>query len=219
MQKTLELRWFVKGIPPTVVRHWFEVECPGELFPQVEVREDLYFHGHVKNFQKFRLLNLDLRRDEEFNLKSRQGNLELKLQQQELGTRDFSNIDGKTIWKGNIEQWCKWVIDNLESEFYLNSIKIIPKNYWIPVHKERQQRQIQDVKSELTLIRVENSLWWSIAFEMIQDEKSRQKDSYFYRAINLASQTYCGPELSTHNSYGYSRWLLQLKKGLLQTIP
>lgn len=218
MQTTLEVRWFIEGMPPAVVQHWFEIECPGELFPETEIREDLYFHGHIKNFHKFRLLSPNLTGDEKFNLKSREGNLELKLQQRELGTRNFNNIDGKTIWEGNIEQWCKWTIDNLDSQFYLSSIKTIPKNCWISVHKKRQQRQIQDVKSELTLIRVENSLWWSIAFETMKDGNSRQKYSDFYQAINLACQTYCGPKLSTHNSYSYSRWLLMFEKRSIQTL-
>lgn len=218
MQTTLELRWFVKGMPPETVKNWFKFQCPGELFPEIEVREDWYFYAHIENQNQLKLLGCHLTRDEEFNLKLRQGNLELKLQQQELGTHHFGNIDGRAIWEGNVEEWCKWTEKDLDRQSMLKSTSVITKNYGISVRKERQQRQIHHVKTELTLITIEDSLWWSIAFESIKDANNRQQNRDFNCVIDQACENYYGPKLSTNNSFGYSHWLLQLEKQLIQTV-
>ena len=43
METTLEVRWFVRGMPPAVVQRWFKLECPGDLLAEEpETREDLY---------------------------------------------------------------------------------------------------------------------------------------------------------------------------------
>lgn len=215
MQTTLELRWFVKGTPPAAVEKWFKSECPGELFPETEFREDWYFYGNIENHHQFQLLGINLTKDEEFNLKLRHGrNLELKLQQQKLEIDHFGNINSQAIWEGYVEEWCKWTEQDLDRQSMLKSTSLITENDGISVRKERQQRQIQNIKSELTLITVEDSLWWSIAFETIKNGNNQQKNSDFSRAISLLSQTYCGPKLSINNSFGYSRWLLQFKKQL-----
>ena len=58
MQTTLEVRWFLKGIPPEAVQHWFKSECPKKLLTsEAQTREDRYACGdldeYLNKFQKF----------------------------------------------------------------------------------------------------------------------------------------------------------------------
>lgn len=211
METTLEVRWFVKGTPPSVVQRWFRLECPGELLPkEPEIREDLYAYQKLEDVRKFQKLEPYLRDREAVNLKLREGNLELKLRQQKLGTQQFGNVPNSVIWEGNIEQWCKLTQQELKEHHLFESSSIL-QNCWICVYKEREQRLEQGVESELTWLRINNECWWSVAFEMTKTNKSRKKDKYFQEVVNRACQTYYGPKLSANNSYSYSCWLLKFQ--------
>ena len=48
MENTLEVRWFVRGMPPAVVQRWFKLECLGK-FKQPEVRQDWYAYQNSSN--------------------------------------------------------------------------------------------------------------------------------------------------------------------------
>jgi hypothetical protein len=69
------------------------------------------------------------------------------------------------------------------------------------------------VKCELTFLRVNNSRWWTLAFEMVENERYNRQN--FERVVDMASQTYYGPQLSIDDSYSYNYWLLQF---ILQSI-
>jgi hypothetical protein len=209
METTLEMRWFVKGAPPAVVQHWFKFECPGELLAEEpETREDLYAYQKPENVRKFREIAPYLRNREEINFKLREGNLELKLQQQKLGTQQFGNVKNSIIWEGNIEQWSKLTEQELK-EHYLFNPNSIPKDSWISVTKKREQRVERSVESELTWLAINGDRWWSIAFEMTQDSNEKHQLYVFKQAVDRASQTYYGPKLSVENSYGYGHWVSQ----------
>lgn len=219
MDTTIEVRWFRKGIPPPTVQNWFRFRCPGKLMTEAsESRKDFYIYQKLNDFPIFqeiekalahKLVSFYLTSCEEINLKLRQQNLELKLKQQELGTKQFCYVNNSVIWSGNIEQWCKLTEAELQ-EHELSNFTSIPENYWICVHKKRQQKVERRVKSELTWLTVNNNRWWSIAFEMTMENYSRQENNCFLEVLNQACQTYSGPNLSADNSYSYSAWLLQL---------
>lgn len=57
MKTTLEVRWFVKGMPPAVVQRWFRLECPGKLLEEEpETREDLYAYKEGDRLSQHRTI-------------------------------------------------------------------------------------------------------------------------------------------------------------------
>lgn len=212
MQRTLEVRWFLEGVPPAAVQSWFESECPGELLSETpEIRQDLYFLGDFGDWSRLKALNPHLTRYEQLNLKLRQGNLELKLRQEALATQTFGNGSRSNIWQGNLEYWHKWTEEELKSQNWFFPDSILERA-WISVRKVRQQRSYRGVDSELTRLKIKNESWWTLAFEMLQTSDRHSQESEFEQAIDLVCQTYRGPQLSAANSYSYSRWLLELGK-------
>jgi len=207
MENTIEVRWFVEGIPPATVQNWFKFECPGKLLTEEPViREDLYAYQTWAGVRKLRLLKPDISKMEEINLKLREGNLELKLRQQKLGTEQFSNSNKSARWEGNIEHWCKWTEEDLGQKYFLTDA-LISDNPSIPVLKQRRQRIDHSVKSELTWLTIDNEHWWSVAFEMVADGNQKQQVNSFKQAVDRANKDYYGPPLSLENSYGYGHWL------------
>lgn len=210
METTLELRWFVRGMPPAVVQRWFKLECPGKLLAEEpETREDLYACRTPEDIKKFSAIASNITNPIAINLKLREENLELKLRQAEWKNQQFGNLKNSAIWWGNIEQWSKLTEQELKDSG-ISVLNLIPKANWISVHKKREQKLAADVKSELTWLRSDRDCWWSVAFEMSKHTHDRESNNYFKQAIDRACQSYYGPKLSADNSYSYSRWLLEL---------
>ena len=194
METTLEVRWFVKGTPSTAIQHWFEHECLGELLNDEPDREDLYAYGNQVG-------DYDVR-DEAVNLKLRQGNPELKLRNARLGTYQFENAQGDLVWTGKIERWTKFSQAQLNKSV-LTGVR--DKIEWLRVNKVRSQKIYRDVKSELTYLRVQGDRWWSLAFEMPQDDKDLN-EQHLLQVVQQTAQTYPGFKLTADCSYSYSRW-------------
>ena len=196
METTLEIRWFIEGIPPVEVQKWFKDRCSGKLLGS-EIREDWYFYGDRESIEQF--IKIPSYSLEEINLKLRSGNLELKLRQQQLGTEKFGS------WQGKIEQWSK------PSQPELKQLLIAPPiESWIRVVKEREQKIEQNVKSELTRLSINSNFWWSVAFEMPQDNSDEQL-SHFKQIVNDCASVDT-IQLYSHNSYSYSQWIEKLSK-------
>ncbi|HEY9772040.1 MAG TPA: hypothetical protein V6C71_26645 [Coleofasciculaceae cyanobacterium] len=204
METTLELRWFVAGMPSVVVQRWFKLECPGELLEDEPDREDLYAEQNLPSDRLkaclFRTVD-----PEAVNLKLRQGNLELKLRQQELGIYQFGQIDDSAIWSGKIEQWCKYSQQDLQDSNLLTA-DLVNQTSWLSVHKRREQKTYRNVKIELTDLKVKSDRWWSIAFEMALDSKNQLSEQHLREVVEQAARSYQGAKLLSHNSYSYSSW-------------
>ena len=198
METTLEVRWFIEGVPPVEVQNWFKNKCRGKLLGQPEIREDRYFCGDRDLIEQYVKIPNSYS-SEEINLKLRAGNLELKLRQKQLGIAKFAS------WSGKIEQWCKL------SERELKQLLISePKEqYWIRVIKEREQKIEQNVKSELTRLSV-NHNWWSVAFEMSHDNSDRNLLHFRQIVDHCALSALDILELSSQNSDSYSHWIKKL---------
>ena len=210
MESTLEVRWFVKGIPPVTVQRWFD-RCQGKLLGS-QTRKDWYACSQPDYLNKFaKLLDRQLN-PEEINLKLRQENLELKLRQPKLGTYISTSSH---IHAGKIEQWYKFAWQELEDPLFNNDL--LNQLKWIGVHKERQQKILRGVKSELTHLKVNRQCWWSVAFEMTQNSVGRE-DNCFKKTVETCL-THADFELSATNSYGYSRWLLEFLVGVNRNSP
>lgn len=198
METTLEIRWFIEGILPLKIQNWFKNKCPGKSLGQLEIREDWYFCGD-RNLAQFIQIPPTYSL-EEINLKLREGNLELKLRQQQLGTEKFGS------WQGKIEQWSKLSQSELEQLLIASPIE----KYWIRVTKEREQKIQQNVKSELTRLKIEGNFWWSLAFEMPQNNSDEQL-LHFKQIVNdCALSAFETLQLFPQNSYSYSRWIEKL---------
>ena len=184
MLTTLELRWFEKGTPTIEVDTWFNNNCPGEPLRLPEKREDLYLY---------------IPECEYLNLKLRLGTLELKWRKAELGTLRFGER-----WEGKVEQWLKWICDDSPPQNIIPA-DLVGKRPWIGVTKMRSQRIYEGIVFELTRLNVRNDDWWSLAFE-IAEEDYKQIDN-FQNVVSLVSETYRGPQLLAENSGAYPSWL------------
>ena len=209
MQTTLEVRWFLKGIPPAAVQHWFKFEYTGGLLtPEAEIRKDLYASGNLDGYvARFKEFTPNLTK-EAINLKFREGNLELKLREEQFGIESFANKYDCSIWSGRVEQWCKLPQD-LEAGF-VEQIDID----WIPVYKKRWQKSNRGVEGELTQLEINGCAWWSIAFEMRLERNDVRAESQFHEVVEQAAKTYRGPELLAANSCGYVHWPHGVTKNL-----
>ena len=204
METTLEVRWFFPGMPPAVVQRWFELDCPGKPLA-TETRTDWYANSKHDDSDWLNKLSSRTLNSEEANLKLRQGNLELKLRQQFSAYR-FERSKNSQVSAGKVEQWRKFDSQQLKDS--------IPNDWssdrrWIGVDKERTQKLDRGVASELTWLKVNRECWWTVAFEMSHGDRPGQ-NSCFRKVLQQACQSYRGPKLSATNSYGYSRWLLDL---------
>lgn len=203
MRNTLEVRWFVRGIPPAVVQRWFNLECLGK-FKQPEVRQDWYSDQDSINLDRFSRFSFPISSHDVVNLKLRQGNLELKLRTQKLGIYGFGQSEHVYNCEGKVERWSK--LNEWELREYVSPASLYNSG-WVSVKKERLQKIEKDVEIELTRLEINGEAWWTVAFEMTQNSDDKKQNNYFQQVVEKACQAYRGPKLSANNSYGYSRWL------------
>ncbi|MEB3279869.1 MAG: hypothetical protein VKK42_13225 [Lyngbya sp.] len=185
---TLEVRWFESGKIPKSIEQWFTQACPGELSSPPEEREDYYFYTPGC---------------ECLNLKLRQGKLELKWRQTELGINSF----GKA-WQGRIERWLKWSYQESIPAHLIQALGTGDKPV-IPIGKKRTQRHHQGVECELTQLKFdEYQFWWSLGFEMEETETHRK--THFEKVVSQFTDSY--PQKTGFNldhSHAYPSWLLE----------
>lgn len=192
---TLEVRWFEPGMLPVRVKDWFDKDCPGELLRLSEARQDLY---------------LRIPRCEALSFKLRQGNLELKSRRAELGIRQFGEVartaQKAVFWTGKVEKWNKFSLNG--SAWLNNALTGVRKEkFWVAVQKMRWQRQDQGIFYELTQLEISDRAWWSIAFEMAEQEASQL--NHLENLVSQVTQNYPGSLLSADKSYAYPSWLLR----------
>lgn len=184
MLTSLELRWFLAGKLPQEILSWFEQDDLGGQLQLSETREDLYLYSPDMEYM---------------GIKLRQGRLEIKWRQAELGVEQFAErVEGK------LEKWGKWLCEDPTGESF-QPINVVDKGSWISVKKERSQRLCDLCAVELTRLHIQEDDWWSFAFEtvgadsIIMDELQTIASSVF--------KTYSGLELQAEDSYAYPRWL------------
>ena len=120
MDHTLEVRWFYPGSPPASVVDWI-TEIGAE---QESERTDLYLVSD----------------DPAMNVKLREGKIQTKHRIGETVSIHFATENGETV-SGQRERWVKW-------SFPLNGTHELhdhdPTGLWVPVHKKRLQREVDD---------------------------------------------------------------------------
>lgn len=185
MYPTFELRWFYPGDLPPIVQDWFTNSCPGEVFGYKEEREDWYL------LPKFPC--------DYFNLKLRDGRLEIKWRKAELGNIRFGEIG-----EGNLEQWEKWGCEDLT----VNAGMLETEGAWISVKKARSQRQIvlsHSCNIELTQLNVVSESWWSFALEATAEDAT--VENTITEVAERIVSTHPPLSLSLQSSFAYPAWL------------
>lgn len=189
MLTTLELRWFVRGTPANEVKHWFQVDSPGKLVGSPEEREDLYLYAPECDY---------------LNIKLRQGSLEVKWRNAELGIWQFGEC-----WEGKAEKWLKWICHDPEKQSMM-PVNVAQERAWVAVKKLRSRRCYKGIVFELTQLNTSNDAWWSLAFELAT--KDTQLLERFQTTVSQVSQTYRGPTLGCDRSFAYPTWLTRLTR-------
>jgi hypothetical protein len=217
--KTIELRWFYPGVLPHELLVWFDTL--GEPLAKPDRRTDVYLQSNSPDM----------------GIKLRQGNLEVKYRQAQLGA---ISIDGFN--PSQVEKWSKWIcVDDLSG---LTSENIANKPGWSEVDKIRYQRlyqvqfsgypdiigsqamlqeqprqhlqlrpitQPQDGAAaiEITQLWINKQPWWTIACEYLGD--NIDLDLQFSPLVNLLLSIYPCPASGQSISCGYPQWLLNNK--------
>jgi hypothetical protein len=199
---TNELRWFYAGKLPENIMVWFQQNCLINPLKSPEAREDVYLFTPGCDY---------------LGIKLRQGRLDVKWRQAELGVMDF----GELI-KGNAEKWGKWLCEDSQGESFQPEM-VLSNPSWVKVQKVRYSQlfqvfadfSVQAVATsdriangcsvEITNLVVEENAWWSLAFEAF-GEDSRMKEN-LQATANLVFQTYENSQLAIAHSYAYPHWL------------
>jgi hypothetical protein len=207
------MRWFYPGKVPEEVRHWFQEKLGRDHLRSPEVREDVYLWVPQCEF---------------LGVKHRQGRLEIKWRQQQLGVWSISDR-----CSGNAEIWIKWLCVDPEGD------NMLPANAtsqsfdqaqdrptWIGVQKKRQQRmyaclenhQIKPITAdewvscgggvELTQLTVAEKDWWTLGVEVFGE--GRDLSEVLKAIASTVTASYTGETISADHSFGYPALLARL---------
>jgi hypothetical protein len=197
--QTIEVRWFYPGVLPDEIRQWFNTL--GEPLEKIDTRSDVYLQSQSPDV----------------GVKLRQGNLEVKYRQQDLGT---IAIDG--LEHSQVEQWSKWIC--IDESSGLTPANIAGKPGWLQVDKIRDRRLYRvdfaetitlkqiatptaDIAAiELTQLQLHQQIWWTIACEYFGNNISIDRFSALVTSLCAEFPT----SISTIPiSCGYPQWLIQ----------
>lgn len=202
MLASLELRWFCPGKLPRQVEQWFQQECPGQLLQSPDERVDQYLLIPNCHYMSVKL---------------RQGRLEVKWRQQQLGA-----IAGSASAQGCGERWLKWLCTDAGESLVFGDQPLTGP--WLAVDKLRSQRKYRvqghgtftgvavdeplerGCAVELTRLRLQAQDWWTLGFETFGSALLLTDLQGLAQQI---LQSYPGPTLNLANSWGYPEWLSQ----------
>ena len=197
MLNSLELRWFFKGtIPKDFVKF-----CNLSFKCKVEYRADYYLELRNCNYLGVKL------RDKRLEIKWRKNN------------NDMIRLLNQKI-SGNVESWVRWEWSDESS--YKDIIKFMNINDYSPyikIDKKRFQKKfiikntilegidsdqrIFDCAMEITELKINNQLWWSIGFDIFNGKDKSLFEimikDHFVKDLPL--------NLNVENSYGYPEWI------------
>ncbi len=201
--QTIEVRWFYRAKLPNEMTRWFDTL--GNRLEDSDTRSDFYLQSSSPDV----------------GVKLRQGNLELKYRQQELGRFRIAGVAEDS----SIERWSKWVcVDNGAG---LTPTAIAAKSGWLQVDKIRDRRLYRvefgerlkltqiaiptanAASIELTRLQVLGQNWWTIACEYFGDDLDLQ-----WQFLPLVDALCAESPLVTvraQASCGYPQWLIEIQ--------
>ena len=200
-----EARWFYEGYLPS----------------SIEKLKNSMFHSRAEIRSDYYLLTKGC---DDIGIKLREGRLEIKWRKSKvLFSISKLNITGK------VEQWIRWGWNDDNSDRNINLFESEGINQWIKVEKNRSQKKFYiqntsfveipydsyhyDCAMEITEIKINENLWWSLGFDLL----AKDKDISFLRQFiewQLGNQFHL--KLNTESSYGYPEWLSKVSN-LLKT--
>jgi hypothetical protein len=193
MLYTCEMRWFFRGVPLELARHFDETTLP-------ESRTDWY----------------TVPCDSRCGIKLRQGRLEVKLRAATHGTRTFQEISG------HLESWQKWSLEfppaEIPPEDLLEQAGWLPvqKQRYLR-HFEVADDQVVEIdvrpcngcEFEMTQLLVKQQHWWTVGFEAVG--LVHQLETNLSEVVrHILSQGRPLLPFVTDSSFGYAHWLGQV---------
>ncbi len=182
MLTSLEIRWFYVGKLPTAISAWFKQDELGGQFQPPEEREDVYLYTPESEY---------------LGIKLRQGRLEVKWRQAELGMACLGTVEGK------LEKWGKWLCEDPTAESF--KPEVVVGQSWVNVKKVRSQRLYDCCAVELTQLSIKGNDWWSLAFETFGAEANKLEQ--LQNVASLVFKTRNESQLQAQDSYAYPHWL------------
>ncbi len=199
--QTIEVRWFYRGEVPAPIGKWFETV--GRRLEDIDRRSDIYLRSSSPDV----------------GVKLRQGNLEIKYRQAEIG---LFAIDG--LADSRVERWSKWICADDRGE--LTPTQLADKPGWLKVDKIRDRRLFRvefgdrvkltqiatptaDIASiELTQLQVLGQDWWTLACEYFGTDL--EIDGQFLQLVsNLLAESELA-KIEPQISCGYPQWSIEI---------
>jgi hypothetical protein len=201
MFSTIELRWFYPGELPSEIHQWFTELDPLPKDP--DRRADIYLQPVTTDV----------------GVKLRQGNLELKYRQSDLGSLQIGDYP-----IGKVELWSKWLCTDSTPD-RLTPARIADRDGWLKVEKVRYQRLYRvafddrgchltpiptpedgAAAIEVTQLKLVERVSWTIACEYLGDNLPLDRE---FKLLVAALLNTCPlPSVGTPISCGYPEWLL-----------
>ena len=190
MNRTAELRWFLRGSPPGPVVAWFE-----RVADPPQTRTDVY---------------LVLPGTDALGVKIRGGTTSFELK---LRPRPGAPLALPNGVSGQLEEWQKWSFSRSWTTRFLPRLGL-PKGRWAAVQKHRRMTAIpyrgdSGCNVELTTLEVSDQTWSTLGFESFGPEPD------LVPALEAAAEKLFGSlalpgGLDTRLSCGYPGWLVTL---------
>ncbi|HEY6535545.1 MAG TPA: hypothetical protein VIY08_07075 [Candidatus Nitrosocosmicus sp.] len=197
MLKSIELRWFFKGVIPKNVTKF----CNLSFKCKIEYRTDYY---------------LELKNCNNLGIKLRDKRLEIKWRQNRY---DIIKLFNQNI-SGNIESWVRWEwVDGTSYNDIIKFMDIHTDSPLIKVDKKRSQKKFIvkdsileeihcdqrdfDCALEVTELKINDQIWWSVGFDIFKGEDK----TLFEVMIKDHSIQDLLLKFEVENSYGYPEWI------------
>ncbi len=164
MYSTIEVRWFLEGSIPSEITEWFATMS--QEMPLIEERTDRYFCTG----------------SEDMSIKLRDGFIEIKERQKELGVQDLGPYTS-----GLVDTWTKWSFKLDAGTDYEQMVGASQK--WLDIHKRRLLLIVPEAEGhagyqlELSGITIGDQHWWSFGLE--GTGQGREAESAFVRKSQL----------------------------------
>ncbi len=198
MLESTELRWFYEDHLPLNLDKVFKSL---KLQSNYEVRSDYYLL--IKNCDYI-------------GIKLRNSRLEIKWRKyDQLFDLSKLNISGK------IEHWIRWEWNDIQPfKDIVQFLQINKVDPWVKINKKRLQKkfniqnktlieiasneQSSDCAMEITELRVNNQIWWSVGFDSFT---SHNRITFIKQIIETQLVDQFQIKLQLEQSYGYPKWL------------
>jgi hypothetical protein len=218
MLKSLELRWFIKGILPTDVYQWFTDILPGNETFEEKLRSDYYLPTQ----------------SDDLGIKFSRQQLQVKIRKDKVNfTLNNNNI------QGSLEYWIRYDWNDLHSKENTKIYKLYERFSSLKIDKKRLIRKYKILDNQLVQIPLSNQIdaqcsieiteinmkeraWSTLGFDWFLNNEIPESpiiDDYitnnesFKKSIKELFNQYTDYKITnTPNSFGYPYFLSKISK-------